>query len=53
MKPVQASYEQLMGMRAGELKRLLQEHGVSHSDCFEKQELVVRILERCTAPAQA
>lgn len=49
-KPVQASYSQLMGMRAKELKRLLQEHGVDSSDCFEKEDLVRRVLERCTAP---
>jgi hypothetical protein len=48
-KPVQLSYSALMGMRAKELKRLLQEHGVDSSDCFEKQELVQRVLERCTA----
>eukprot|EP00879_Flechtneria_rotunda_P027797 GHRR01029796.1.p1 GENE.GHRR01029796.1~~GHRR01029796.1.p1 ORF type:complete len:271 (+),score=85.64 GHRR01029796.1:292-1104(+) len=47
-KPVQASYSQLMGMRVGELKRLLQEHGVESSDCFEKEELVKRVLQRCT-----
>lgn len=48
-KPVQASYGQLMGMRVKELKRLLQEHGVDSSDCFEKEELVKRVLDRCTA----
>ena len=51
-KPVQASYGQLMAMRVKELKRLLQEHGVDSSDCFEKEELVKRVLERCTAAAQ-
>lgn len=50
-KPVKASYGQLMGMRAKELKRLLQEHGVDSSDCFEKEELVNRVLERCTLAA--
>jgi hypothetical protein len=50
-KPVQASYGQLMGMRVRELKRLLQEHGVDSSDCFEKEELVKRVLERCTLAA--
>lgn len=50
-KPVQASYGQLMAMRVKELKRLLQEHGVDSSDCYEKEELVKRILKRCTAPA--
>jgi hypothetical protein len=48
-KPVQASYSQLMGMRVRELKRLLQEHGVDSSDCFEKDELVRRVLQKCTA----
>jgi hypothetical protein len=52
-KPVQANYGQLMQMRVKELKRLLQEHGVDSSDCFEKEELVKRVLERCTAAAQA
>jgi hypothetical protein len=52
-KPVQASYGQLMGMRVKELKRLLQEHGIDSSDCFEKEELVKRVLERCTVGAQA
>jgi hypothetical protein len=41
-----------MSMRVKELKRLLQEHGVDSSDCFEKEELVKRVLERCTAAAQ-
>lgn len=50
-KPVQASYGQLMNMRAKELKRLLQEHGVDSSDCFEKEELVKRVLEKCTLAA--
>jgi hypothetical protein len=50
-KPVQASYGQLMGMRVRELKRLLQEHGVDSADCFEKEELVKRVLERCTLSA--
>eukprot|EP00775_Hariotina_reticulata_P004918 gene4918-5161_t len=48
-KPVQASYSQLMTMRVRELKRLLQEHGVDSSDCFEKDELVRRVLQKCTA----
>lgn len=52
-KPVQANYGQLMGMRVKELKRLLQEHGVDSSDCFEKEELVRRVLERCTIAAAA
>jgi hypothetical protein len=51
-KPVQASYAQLMGMRVKELKRLLQEHNVDSSDCFEKEELVNRVLQRCTAQQQ-
>lgn len=51
-KPVQASYAQLMGMRVKELKRLLQEHNVDSSDCFEKEELVNRVLQRCTAQEQ-
>eukprot|EP00878_Enallax_costatus_P023282 GHUV01024754.1.p1 GENE.GHUV01024754.1~~GHUV01024754.1.p1 ORF type:complete len:450 (+),score=105.64 GHUV01024754.1:136-1350(+) len=50
-KLVQASYNQLMNMRVKELKRLLQEHGVDSSDCFEKEELVKRVLERCTLAA--
>jgi hypothetical protein len=50
-KPVQASYGQLMGMRVRELKRLLQEHGVDSADCFEKEELVRRVMERCTLSA--
>jgi hypothetical protein len=50
-KPVQASYGQLMDMRVRELKRLLQEHGVNSEDCFEKEELVKRVLERCTLSA--
>ncbi|GFR47543.1 hypothetical protein Agub_g9265 [Astrephomene gubernaculifera] len=41
------SREQLQGMRARELKALLQERGVECSDCFEKEDLVRRILERC------
>lgn len=41
------SYEQLMGMRARELKAILVERGVDCSDCFEKQDLAKRIMERC------
>jgi hypothetical protein len=41
------SYEQLMGLRVRELKKLLQESGVDSADCFEKEELARRVLERC------
>ncbi len=36
-----------MGMRARELKAILVERGVDCSDCFEKQDLAKRIMERC------
>ena len=41
------SYEQLMGLRVRELKQMLQESGVDSSDCFEKEELARRVVERC------
>ncbi len=41
------SYEQLMTLRAKELKAMLVDRGVDCSDCFEKADLARRILERC------
>ena len=42
------SYEQLMQLRAKELKQMLTERGVDASDCFEKEQLARRIMERCS-----
>ncbi|GLC36869.1 hypothetical protein PLESTB_000183900 [Pleodorina starrii] len=39
--------EELMAMRARELKAILLERGVDCSDCFEKADLARRIVERC------
>jgi len=47
--PVTASYDELMRMRATELKRMLQERGVPCADCFDKEALARRIVERCSA----
>ncbi|KAG2495081.1 hypothetical protein HYH03_006692 [Edaphochlamys debaryana] len=41
------SYEQLMGMRAKELKAILVAARVDCSDCFEKEDLARRIMQRC------
>lgn len=38
-----------MLLRAKELKRMLQERGVECADCFEKEDLARRIVERCSA----
>jgi hypothetical protein len=48
-KPVTATYEQLMSRRVAELKRMLEERGISSAGCFEKSDLARLILERCTA----
>jgi hypothetical protein len=36
-----------MGLRARELKAMLLERGISCADCFEKEELAARLIERC------
>jgi hypothetical protein len=41
---VPSSYEQLMGMRVRDLKAMLAERGVDGSDCFEKSDLVRKLL---------
>lgn len=45
--PITDSYEMLLRRRAKELKQMLVERGVDCSDCFEKEDLARRILERC------
>ncbi|KAG2436572.1 hypothetical protein HYH02_011509 [Chlamydomonas schloesseri] len=47
LPPVTQSYEQLMTLRAKELKAILVDRGVDCSDCFEKADLAKRIVERC------
>ncbi|GIL51174.1 hypothetical protein Vafri_7240 [Volvox africanus] len=41
------SYDELMRMRARELKAILVERRVDCSDCFEKGDLVKRIMDKC------
>ncbi|GIM03165.1 hypothetical protein Vretimale_7985 [Volvox reticuliferus] len=41
------SYEELIRMRARELKAILVERGVDCSDCFEKGDLAKRIMDKC------
>ena len=43
--PLTASYEELMALRAGALKRMLQERGVGCADCFDKEALARRLME--------
>jgi len=46
--PVRQSYEELMQLRVAELKSLLAERGMSSADCFEKSDLVRKLLEKCS-----
>jgi hypothetical protein len=41
---VPRTYEELMGMRVRELKAILAERGMDGSDCFEKGDLVRKII---------
>lgn len=43
-KPVTLTYQQLLSLRAKELKGMLSERGIDSSDCFEKEELARRLL---------
>jgi hypothetical protein len=38
-----------MGLKARELKAMLVERGIECSDCFEKEELAARLVDRCGA----
>lgn len=51
--PITDSYEQLLGRKASELKRMLMERNIPCSDCFEKADLAQRLLERCGSAAVA
>lgn len=46
--PVTKSYDELMQLSIKELKALLNERGVGHSDCLEKGDLARRVVERCS-----
>jgi hypothetical protein len=48
MPPVSTSYDDLLLLRAKELKLMLNERGIDSSDCFEKSDLARRIIERCS-----
>lgn len=51
MGPVVESYDQLLRLRAKELKAMLSARGVDCSDCFDKESLARRLVERCSAAA--
>jgi hypothetical protein len=44
---VAKSYDELIAMRASELKRILNDRGVPCKDCFDKESLARRVVERC------
>lgn len=46
-RDVSLTYEELMGLRARELKAMLVERGIECGDCFEKEQLAARLVERC------
>lgn len=46
--PVTMTAEELSALPVKQLRKLLEERGVSFADCIEKGDLVKRILERCT-----
>lgn len=48
LPPITASYEELMKLRAKELKKMLVDRGVLCGDCFEKEQLARRIVEQCS-----
>jgi hypothetical protein len=45
---VKKSYEELVLMRASALKAMLLERGIPCQDCFDKESLARRILEKCS-----
>jgi hypothetical protein len=44
---VSTSYEELLALRASALKQMLKERGVACDDCFDKESLAKRVVERC------
>lgn len=44
---ITASYEDLMGRSAKELKTILTERGIGTSDCVEKTDLARKIMQTC------
>ncbi|KAJ1554935.1 hypothetical protein HK405_003682 [Cladochytrium tenue] len=48
--PITETREELSKRSVKELKGILKERGIDFSGCFEKADLVTRILERCVAP---
>jgi hypothetical protein len=46
--PVELSEAELSALPARELKALLAERGVPFADCFEKADLVRKVIDRCT-----
>ncbi|GAX85766.1 hypothetical protein CEUSTIGMA_g13181.t1 [Chlamydomonas eustigma] len=45
---VKKSYEELLSMRASALKAILLERSIPCQDCFDKESLARRVLERCS-----
>jgi predicted Zn-dependent protease len=43
--------KELMDMKEKELKKILERYQVNYQDCFNKQQLVHRILDRCPRAA--
>ncbi|KAG0024218.1 hypothetical protein BGZ81_007790 [Podila clonocystis] len=49
LSPVHKSHDELMHMHPHELLQILDERHVDHKGCFEKEELVKLILEKCSS----
>jgi len=51
--PIVKSRNELAQMHVSDLKAILDERHISYVDCFEKTELVNRIIELCSIPQTA
>eukprot|EP00798_Chlamydomonas_sp_ICE-L_P008907 gene8907-3798_t len=45
---VTESFEELMTMSAKQIKEILKDRNIGFADCFEKEDLVRKVLDRCT-----
>ncbi|EFN56660.1 hypothetical protein CHLNCDRAFT_144508 [Chlorella variabilis] len=48
LPPITSSRQELLALPVRQLKQVLEERGIGFADCNEKQELVDRIVERCS-----
>ncbi|KAG0087788.1 hypothetical protein BGZ92_006983 [Podila epicladia] len=48
LEPVHKTHDELMHMHPHELLQILDERHIDHKGCFEKEELVQLILDKCS-----